>query len=92
MALTRSGDGLACCYCGEELSSDWKGSLVLREAPLRERMAELGLGVQEREEPSFVLRELFCPACASSLHTQVQPEGAPLAPGLRLGAGVGASV
>jgi N-methylhydantoinase B len=91
MPLVRCGDGLACGYCGEELGTDWKASLVLREAPLRERMAALGLGVQGRAEPSFVLRELFCPACASSLHTQVQPEGAPLAPGLHLGAPVGAS-
>jgi N-methylhydantoinase B len=85
MPLTRSAEGFACGYCAEELGEDWKRSLVLHEAPLRERLADLGLGVQGREEPSFLLRELFCPACASALHTQVQPQGAPLTAGLRLG-------
>jgi N-methylhydantoinase B len=85
MPLVRQGDGFACGYCGAGLGEDWKASLVLREASLSERMAELGLSVQAREEPELVLREHHCPACASSLHTQVQLQGDPLHPGLRLG-------
>jgi N-methylhydantoinase B len=85
MPLARRGDGFACGYCGQGLGEDWKASLVLCEAPLSERMAELGLSVQAREEPELVLREHYCPACASSLHTQVQLQGDSLHPGLRLG-------
>jgi acetone carboxylase gamma subunit len=85
MPLVRQGDGFACGYCREGLGEDWKASLILREASLSERMAELGLSVQARVEPELVLREHYCPACASSLHTQVQLQGDPLHPGLRLG-------
>jgi len=84
-----NADELACGYCGEELGEDWKAALVLREAPLGERMTELGLMVQSREDPELVLRELHCPACASTLHTQIQPAGAPLASSALVGAQTG---
>ncbi len=90
MPLARTDEGFACGYCGEDLGEDWKAALVLREAPLRERMDELGLRIQARQEPELMLRELYCPGCAAAIHSQVQPEGAPLSPGLRLGTRVAA--
>jgi acetone carboxylase gamma subunit len=50
----------------------------MRENALADRLAELGLFAQRRHDPELALREFFCPACATCLHTQVQPEGAPI--------------
>jgi len=78
MPLARGGDGFECGYCGAGFGERWKESLTVREHDLAERMEALGLYAQARQEPRLVLREWFCPSCASAIHTQVQPEGAPL--------------
>lgn len=82
MPLVRDegGEGYACGYCGIAFGERWQEELVVHEHPLAERMEQLGLYAQPREEPRLILREWFCPSCASAVHTQVQAEGAPLAP------------
>jgi N-methylhydantoinase B len=84
MPLVRGENGFVCGYCGAGLGESWKQALTVREQPLAERMRELGLYAQPRTEPRLVLRECFCPRCASAIHTQVQPEGAPLSPDMNV--------
>jgi N-methylhydantoinase B len=80
MPLLRRGSGeIACGCCDEPLGSAWRENAALREIPLSERLAEMGLFAQRRDDPVLVLREFFCPGCATCLHTQVQPQGAPIA-------------
>jgi hypothetical protein len=86
MPLLRGGGDCSCGYCGEALGEEWRSAAVMREGPLGARMAELDLYVQARVEPRLVLREWFCPACASALHTQVEAEGAAVGAGATVAA------
>jgi N-methylhydantoinase B len=86
MPLLRAEGGCICGYCGESLGEEWRQTAVVHERPLGERMAELGLYTQPRIEPRLLLREWFCPACASAVHTQVEAEKAGVAEGAPLAA------
>ncbi len=81
MPLVVAAGESSCGYCGESLGGEWRETAAVRERPLGERMAELGLYAQARVEPRLLLREWFCPACASALHSQVEAEDAPVGVG-----------
>lgn len=68
-----------CGLCGEDLGDsdeNWRTAAVVSEHEISERFKELHLAVRRREhsEP-VVLRESFCPGCASSLAVDVTLEG-----------------
>lgn len=78
--LQVSDGGDWCCgLCGQDLGSsdeNWRESAVVSEHEISERFAELNLNVRKREQfEPVVLRENFCPGCASSLAVDVTLEG-----------------
>lgn len=66
-------DSIVCTKCGHVLSpanGNFKGGAVKREVPLRNAAAHFPAS----EETRFVLREFYCPGCATMLEVdQVQP-------------------
>lgn len=79
----------ACGLCGEDLgdaSGNWREAAITQEREISERFGELGLNVRRREQfEPVVLRENFCPGCASSLAVDVTLEGHELVPASRPG-------
>jgi N-methylhydantoinase B len=78
-----------CGLCGEDLgdaAQNWRTAAVVSEREISERFAELHLSVRRREQfEPVVLRENFCPGCASSLAVDVTLAGHPPAPAPRPG-------
>lgn len=77
-----------CASCTEDLGAaedNWRTRAVLREAPIAERYAELGMNVRARREaPPVVMREHYCPACAAALAVDVTVAGSAVLPAPRL--------
>ncbi len=78
VAITVSGDGLSCASCGEVLAAadgDWREGAVEREYEIAERYRQLGMYVRPRKEsPRVLMREHYCPGCASALDVSVVAE------------------
>ena len=78
-----------CGLCGEDLGDakeNWRATAVTQEHEISERFSELGLNVRRREQfEPVVLRENFCPGCASSLAVDVTLKGHELVPASRPG-------
>ena len=79
-APLRVADGRwQCGMCGQDLGtsdSNWRAHAVVSEREISARFRDLGLAVRRREQSEpVVLRENFCPGCASSLAVDVTLEG-----------------
>jgi N-methylhydantoinase B len=78
-----------CGLCGHDLGpsdANWRSAAIVSEHEISERFRELGLAVRRREQMEpVVLRENFCPGCASSLSVDVTLEGHGPVPAPRLG-------
>ena len=74
----------SCRTCGTRIGdagTNWREAAVSSERRIEDRFGELQMFVRGRsEKPHPILRELSCPACASSLGTDVTMEGAELPP------------
>ena len=70
-----------CTQCGQDLGDqqhNWRDEAVVRETEISKRFEELRLQVRPRvQQEPVVLRENFCPGCASSLSVDVTLEGHP---------------
>jgi N-methylhydantoinase B len=68
-----------CGLCGEDLGDsmrNWRSAAVVAEREISQRFKELRLTVRRREQSEpVVLRENFCPGCASLLAVDVTLEG-----------------
>jgi N-methylhydantoinase B len=68
-----------CNLCGQDLGPEdenWRANAITREDEISARYAEFRSQVRPRtEEEAVVLRENFCPGCASSLSVDVTLEG-----------------
>jgi N-methylhydantoinase B len=68
-----------CNICGQDLgpaSANWRERAVTREVEISERYRELRSQVRPRtEDEAVVMRENFCPGCASSLAVDITLEG-----------------
>jgi N-methylhydantoinase B len=75
ISLARENGSWTCASCDERLAgsdANWREGAVLRENPIADRYAELGMLVRDRlEAPRVVMREYFCPSCAASLAVDV---------------------
>jgi N-methylhydantoinase B len=75
VSVRQVADGWSCGYCDAHLADggNWRsGDVSLREAPIADRFAELGLSVRRRaESPMVVLREYYCVSCAGVLGVDV---------------------
>lgn len=69
----------SCGLCSEDLGNweaNWRELAVTRECEVSERFAELRMNVRKHQQgKSVVLRENYCPSCASSLAVDVTLEG-----------------
>lgn len=89
-APLRSADGAwQCTQCGEtlgETARNWREGAVSHEADVSDRFAELRSQVRARREGDpVVIREHFCPGCASSLGVDISLRNAATTPGMRPG-------
>jgi N-methylhydantoinase B len=75
ISLAREDGNWICVSCDETLApvdGNWRDGAVLKQQPIAERYAELGMLVRDRtESPRVVIREYFCPGCAASLGVDV---------------------
>jgi N-methylhydantoinase B len=87
--LTVADGSWRCGLCGLDLGDaeqNWRERAVTREREISERFDELHLNVRRREQlEPVVLRENFCPGCASSLAVDVTLEGRGPVPASRPG-------
>jgi N-methylhydantoinase B len=75
-AVVHDGDSFACGHCGQSLGSgNWKDGAHGRSFDLAQRLAEFGLRIKRRRDPTMVLHEWSCPGCATLLETNLYPEG-----------------
>lgn len=78
-----------CGLCGQDLGSsdtNWREQASVSEHEISDRFDQLGLAVRRREQMEpVVLRENFCPGCASSLSVDVTLHGHPPVPAPRPG-------
>jgi N-methylhydantoinase B len=74
-----AGGRWTCGQCGQDLgdaAQNWRSAAVVSEHEISERFKQLHLAVRRREQAEpVVLRENFCPGCASSLAIDVTLEG-----------------
>lgn len=84
ISLARENGTWTCVSCDEQLAGsddNWREGAVLRERPIAERYAELGMLVRDRtESPRVTIREYFCPGCAAGLAVDVATEGLEVMP------------
>jgi N-methylhydantoinase B len=77
----------SCRACGTRIGdarSNWREAVVSSERRIEDRFGELEMFVRGRGEGARpILRELSCPACGSSLATDVTREGTELPPAPR---------
>jgi N-methylhydantoinase B len=70
-----------CALCDERLAAtgeNWRTTAVVRESDVEARFADWYARVRPRtSEPHIVVREHYCPACASSLGIDVTVAGQP---------------
>lgn len=90
LAPLRVEDGdWKCGLCGHDLgpeTGNWRDRAVTQETEISERYKDLRSQVRPRtEEEAVVLRENFCPGCATSLAVDVTLEGKDPVPPSRLG-------
>jgi N-methylhydantoinase B len=75
VSLARADGAWSCASCDERLADEdenWRDGAVGKENPIAERYDELGMIVRDRKEaPRVMMREYFCPGCASSLGVDV---------------------
>jgi N-methylhydantoinase B len=75
ISLVRDSGEWRCASCDETLApadGNWRDGGVLRETPIADRYAELGMLVRDRtESPRVTVREYFCPGCAAVLGVDV---------------------
>jgi N-methylhydantoinase B len=75
-AVVLGDDAFACGHCGGPLGSgNWKEGAHGRSFDLAGRLAEFGLRVKSRRDPTMVLHEWSCPGCGTLLETNLYPEG-----------------
>ena len=89
-APLRVSDGQwACSQCGTTLGSqagNWRDAAVQADAEVSERFRDLHSQVRRRREGSLVMmREHYCPGCASSLGIDISVGDTGAAPQSRLG-------
>jgi N-methylhydantoinase B len=75
-ALERTGDSLRCAHCEQELgpvSANWRDAAVEHKSDLADRLAEMGIRVKHRADPTMVLYEWACPGCGTLLETNLYP-------------------
>lgn len=81
LAMQRGKDqdpSCVCLCCGSHLGTgDWRESVAVREREISEAFATFGMRVRPREDQRIVLREYFCPNCATELSADVAIEGLP---------------
>jgi N-methylhydantoinase B len=87
ISVARENGSWTCASCEEHLGesdSNWRDQAVLKEQPIAERYAELDMVVRDRTEaPRVVIREYFCPSCASALAVDCATEGLDTMPAAR---------
>jgi N-methylhydantoinase B len=75
ISLARENGSWTCASCDETLAAaggNWRQGAVMKEKPIAERYAELGMLVRDRKEsPRVTMREYFCPGCAAGLGVDV---------------------
>lgn len=89
-APLRSVEGMwNCTQCGEELgtvASNWREAAVTTEGNVSTRFAQLHSQVRARHQGApVVMREHYCPGCASSLGVDIALQGGAPLPGMRPG-------
>lgn len=80
-ALILEEGALRCNHCGAELSTkggNWRVRAVSKVSDLFERMTELELQIQPHAARTLVLREFFCPECASTLDVETVTKDMPI--------------
>jgi N-methylhydantoinase B len=79
----------ACGQCAEDLGpqeENWRAAAVSREQEVSKRFEQLRLRVRPRVEGDpVVVREHFCPACATSLAVDITLSGSDEVPASRIG-------
>ena len=87
ISLRRDDHSWLCVSCDEALApadGNWRDGAILRERPIAERYAELGMLVRDRTEaPRVTIREYFCPGCAASLGVDVATDELEVLPAAR---------
>jgi N-methylhydantoinase B len=87
ISLARDSGNWTCASCEEALAGaeeNWRDGAVLRETPIADRFAELGMLVRDRAEaPRVTMREYFCPGCAASLGVDVATDTLDVLPAAR---------
>jgi N-methylhydantoinase B len=87
--LRVESDHWHCTACGEDLGpsdQNWRDVSVSHEIEVSARFAELHSRVRRRKDGEpVVMREYYCPGCASSISVDIALESSPLAAALRLG-------
>jgi len=76
-----------CARCTEDLGpvdGNFREACVSRATPIAEAFAARNMQIRPRSEPTVVLWEHFCPACASCTRTDVTLEGGELPPAPQL--------
>jgi N-methylhydantoinase B len=81
--VARAGKRLAHCASCRQLLAEaprsWKDGAAIAETAIGSATEAFFLApVAPRRSPAVLLREIFCPACASLLETEVVLEGTPL--------------
>lgn len=89
-APLRTVDGTwQCTQCGEGLgpaADNWRDAAVSAETEVTARFAELHSQVRARHDGApVVMREHYCPGCASSLGVDIALQGTAPLPGMRPG-------
>jgi N-methylhydantoinase B len=77
-----------CAICDYQLSSseeNWRTGSISKEVPIEEHMQQLEMFVRPRVNPKVVVREHYCPNCATALIVDVTLEGKDVVASARLG-------
>jgi N-methylhydantoinase B len=75
-AVVLDGGSFACGHCGQSLGAgNWKDGAHGRSFDLASRLAEFGVRVKSRRDPTMILHEWACPGCGTLLETNLYPEG-----------------
>lgn len=87
--LRAEGGNWRCTQCGEALGpveQNWRDSAILAETGVSERFQDLHSQVRPRQEGEpVVMREHYCPGCASSLAVDIALRSSGPAPSVRPG-------
>lgn len=76
LQVTDQGAQVQCTWCGEkicEVDARWKDAVFTHTSPV------ILMGPPKQDSSDYVLREFFCPSCATALDVEVvRPEDPPL--------------